>query len=304
MSTLLTEHKRPSFSEFAAERLIKASGVTAIVFVFLIFAFLLREGLPAFTEVPLDNLLSTRWYPIENYFGLLPLIFGSLVVTIGAAIIAMPIGLLTAVFIAEVSPRWLREILKPMIEVVAGIPSVVLGFFGVVILSSLVRESLDLPTGLTAFTGALILAYMALPTIVSVAEDALDAVPRSYRDAALALGATKWQTIWMVTVKAGKSGILTAMMLGVGRAIGETMAVLMVTGNAARIALTPQALFMPVRTMTATIAAEMGEVAQGSTHFHVLFAVGIVLFIITFLVNLIASFAIFRQSKRSARLLS
>ena len=304
MNASITERKRVSFGEFAAERLIKASGAMAIVFVFLIFAFLLREGLPAFGEVPLDNLLSTRWYPIENYFGILPLLFGSLVVTIGAALIAMPIGLLTAIFIAEIAPRWLREILKPMIEVVAGIPSVVLGFFGIVILSSVVRESLNLPTGLTAFTGSVILAYMALPTIVSVAEDALDAVPRSYRDAALALGATKWQTIWMVTVKAGKSGILTAMMLGVGRAIGETMAVLMVTGNAARISLDLNSLFMPVRTMTATIAAEMGEVAQGSTHFHVLFAIGIVLFVITFLVNLIASFAIFRQSKRSARLLS
>ncbi len=304
MSASITERKRVSFGEFAAERLIKASGLTAILFVFLIFAFLLREGLPAFTEVQLSNLLSTRWYPTENYFGILPLLFGSLVVTIGAAIIAMPIGLLTAVFIAEIAPRWLREILKPMIEVVAGIPSVVLGFFGVVVLSSVVRQTLDLPTGLTAFTGAVILAYMALPTIVSVAEDALDAVPRSYRDAALALGATRWQTIWMVTVKAGKSGILTAMMLGVGRAIGETMAVLMVTGNAARISLDLSSLFMPVRTMTATIAAEMGEVAQGSTHFHVLFAIGIVLFVITFLVNLIASFAIFRQSKRSARLLS
>jgi phosphate transport system permease protein len=304
MNASITERKRTSFTEFAAERLIKASGVMAIIFVFLIFAFLLREGLPAFTEVPLDNLFSARWYPIEGLYGIMPLLFGSLVVTLGAAIIAMPIGLLTAVFIAEIAPRWLREILKPMIEVVAGIPSVVLGFFGVVVLSSLVRETLSLPTGLTAFTGSIILAYMALPTIVSVAEDALDAVPRSYRDAALALGATKWQTIWMVTVKAGKSGILTAMMLGVGRAIGETMAVLMVTGNAARIALEPGALFLPVRTMTATIAAEMGEVAQGSTHFHVLFAIGIVLFVITFLVNLIASFAIFRQSKRSARLLS
>jgi phosphate transport system permease protein len=304
METSVTERKRTAFAEFAAERLIKASGAMAIFFVFLIFAFLLREGLPAFTEVPLSNLFSDRWYPIEGYFGILPLLFGSLVVTIGAALIAMPIGLLTAIFIAEIAPRWLREILKPMIEVVAGIPSVVLGFFGIVILSSLVRESLNLPTGLTAFTGSVILAYMALPTIVSVAEDALDAVPRSYRDAALALGATKWQTIWMVTVKAGKSGILTAMMLGIGRAIGETMAVLMVTGNAARISLDINSLFMPVRTMTATIAAEMGEVAQGSTHFHVLFAIGIVLFVITFLVNLIASFAIFRQSKRSARLLS
>lgn len=296
--------KRTAWGEVAAESLIKASGAVAIAFVVLIFAFLLREGLPAFTEVPLDSLLNTRWYPTENYFGLLPLILGSMIVTLGAALIAMPIGLLTAIFIAEIAPRWLREILKPTIEIVAGIPSVVLGFFGVVALSSFVRETLNLPTGLTAFTGSLILAYMALPTIVSVAEDALDAVPRSYRDAALALGATRWQTIWMVTVKAGRTGILTAMMLGIGRAIGETMAVMMVTGNAARMPLSFDALFWPVRTMTATIAAEMGEVAQGSTHFHVLFAIGIVLFVITFIVNFIASLAIFRQSKRSARLLS
>jgi phosphate transport system permease protein len=296
--------KRTAWGEVAAESLIKASGAVAIAFVVLIFAFLLREGLPAFTEAPLDSLFNTRWYPTENYFGLLPLILGSVIVTLGAALIAMPIGLLTAIFIAEIAPRWLREILKPMIEIVAGIPSVVLGFFGVVTLSSLVRETLNLPTGLTAFTGSLILAYMALPTIVSVAEDALDAVPRSYRDAALALGATKWQTIWMVTVKAGRTGILTAMMLGIGRAIGETMAVMMVTGNAARMPLSLDSLFLPVRTMTATIAAEMGEVAQGSTHFHVLFAIGIVLFVITFIVNFIASIAIFRQSKRSARLLS
>ncbi|MBP7686829.1 MAG: phosphate ABC transporter permease subunit PstC [Thermoflexales bacterium] len=296
--------KRTAWTEVVAESAIKASGAAAIAFVVLIFAFLLREGLPAFTEAPLDSLFNTRWYPTENHFGVLPLILGSVVVTLGAALIAMPIGLLTAVFIAEIAPRWLREILKPMIEIVAGIPSVVLGFFGVVALSSFVRETLNLPTGLTAFTGSLILAYMALPTIVSVAEDALDAVPKSYRDAALALGATKWQTIWMVTVKAGRTGILTAMMLGIGRAIGETMAVMMVTGNAARMPLSFDSLFWPVRTMTATIAAEMGEVAQGSTHFHVLFAIGIALFVITFIVNFIASIAIFRQSKRSARLLS
>jgi phosphate transport system permease protein len=304
MNASITERKRTSFTEIAAERLIKVSGPFGDPVRVFDLRFSAARRIARLHEVPLSNLLSTRWYPTENYFGILPLLFGSLVVTIGAAIIAMPIGLLTAIFIAEIAPRWLREILKPMIEVVAGIPSVVLGFFGIVVLSSVVRQTLSLPTGLTAFTGALILAYMALPTIISVAEDALDAVPRSYRDAALALGATKWQTIWMVTVKAGKSGILTAMMLGVGRAIGETMAVLMVTGNAARISLDLSSLFMPVRTMTATIAAEMGEVAQGSTHFHVLFAIGIVLFVITFLVNLIASFAIFRQSKRSARLLS
>jgi phosphate transport system permease protein len=168
----------------------------------------------------------------------------------------------------------------------------------------LVRVAFNAPTGLTAFTGALILAYMALPTIISVAEDALDAVPKSYRDAALALGATRWQTIWMVTIKAARTGILTAIMLGIGRAIGETMAVMMVTGNAARMPLSLDSLFMPARTMTATIAAEMGEVAQGSTHFHVLFMIGIVLFVITFIVNFVASIAIFRQTRRSARLLS
>jgi len=295
---------RASLSEFFAERMIRASGFMAIAFVVLIFAFLLREGTPAFIEVPPGDLLATRWYPIENHFGLLPLILGSLLVTIGAALIAAPTGLLTAVFVAEVAPRGLREILKPAIEVLAGIPSVVLGFMGMIALSPLVRETFGAPTGLTAFTGSLILAYMALPTIISVAEDALDAVPKSYRDAALALGATKWQTIWMVTVKAARSGILTAMMLGIGRAIGETMAVMMVTGNAARMPLSLDSFFLPVRTMTATIAAEMGEVAQGSTHFHVLFAIGIVLFAITFIVNLVASFAIFQQARRSARLLS
>lgn len=304
MQQSLSAKRRTSLSEFVAERLIRVSGFVAIGFVVLIFAFLLSEGLPAIAEVPLENLLSTRWYPIEDHFGMMPLLLGSLIVTIGAALISIPIGLLTAIFIAEIAPRWLREILKPLVEILAGIPSVVLGFFGVVVMSALVRQTLGLPTGLTAFTGSLILGYMALPTIVSVAEDALDAVPRSYRDAALALGATKWQTIWMVTVKAARSGILTAMMLGVGRAIGETMAVMMVTGNAARMPLTLNSLFLPVRTMTATIAAEMGEVAQGSTHFHVLFAIGIALFVITFLINLFASLAIFRQTRRSARLLS
>jgi len=296
--------KRFSFGEFLAERMIRTSGFLAIGFVVLIFIFLLREGVPAFVEVPLGDLLSTRWYPIESLFGLSPLILGSVIVTLGAALIAVPTGVLTAVFVAEVAPRWLREVLKPVIEVLAGIPSVVLGFIGMVALSPIVRETLNVPTGLTAFTGSLLLAYMALPTIISVAEDALDAVPKSYRDAALALGATKWQMIWMVTFKAARSGVLTAVMLGIGRAIGETMAVMMVTGNAARMPLSFDAMFLPIRTMTATIAAEMGEVARDSTHFHVLFAIGIVLFVITFIVNLIASFAILQQTRRSARLLS
>jgi phosphate transport system permease protein len=296
--------KRTSLSEYLIERLIRVTGVSVILFLALIFLFLLREGSATFFEVPLRDLLRTRWYPNEGHFGLLPLVMGSLLVTVGAAIISLPLGLLTAVFVAEVAPRWVREILKPFIEVLAGIPSVVLGFLGMLVVSPLIREHLGAPTGLTALSGSLMLGYMALPTIISVAEDALDAVPKSYRDAALALGATYWQTIWRVTVPAARSGILTAMMLGVGRAIGETMAVMMVTGNAARLPLTLNSFLMPVRTMTATIAAEMGEVAQGSPHYHILFAIGLVLFVITFIVNLAASWTLFRQGKRYGRLLS
>jgi phosphate transport system permease protein len=288
--------------EFFVETLIRLCGYSAILFVVLIFAFLLLEGLPALAEVPADSLLGSRWYPIEGMYGLLSLILGSIVVTLGAALIAIPLGLMTAVFIAEVSPRWLREILKPIVEILAGLPSVVLGFLGILVLVPLVRTTFNLPTGLTAFTGSILLAGMALPTIVSVAEDALDAVPRSYRDGALALGATRWQTIWRVTLPAAKSGVLTAVMLGLGRAIGETMAVMMVTGNAAQLRL--DALFAPARTMTATIAAEMGEVARGETHYHTLFLIGIVLFLISFLVNITASSMLFRAKKRAERMLS
>jgi phosphate transport system permease protein len=175
---------------------------------------------------------------------------------------------------------------------------VVLGFFGMTLVAPLIREYLGAPTGLTAFTGALILAYMSLPTIISMAEDALDSVPKSYRDAGLAMGATKWQTIWRVVVPAARSGIVTAVMLGMGRAIGETMAVMMVTGNAARIPTTLDSIFRPVRTTTATIAAEMGEVAQGSTHYHVLFGLGIILFALTFIINLTAATTIFKKRRR------
>jgi len=227
-----------------------------------------------------------------------PLVLGSALITVVAIVIAFPLGVVTAVFVREMAPHWAREILKPMIEVLAGIPSVVLGFFGMTVLSPMVRKVLGAPTGLTAFTGAIILAYMALPTIISVAEDALDTVPRSYRDAGLAMGATKWQTIWRVIVPAARSGILMALMLGMGRAIGETMAVMMVTGNAARMPLGLDALFRPIRTMTATIAAEMGEVAQGSVHYHILFGLGVILFALTFIINLAAALMMFRQKRR------
>jgi phosphate transport system permease protein len=292
------KNPRLRWTEFAIEALIQVLGFSSIGFVLLIFFFLLREGLPVFFEVPLGDLFGTRWYPTFDLFGTLPLILGSTLITVTAIVIALPLGVATAVFVREVAPGWAREILKPMIEVLAGIPSVVLGFFGMTLVAPLIRGRLGVPTGLTAFTGALILAYMALPTLISVAEDALDAVPKGYRDAGLAMGATQWQTIWRVVVPAARSGIVTAVMLGMGRAIGETMAVMMVTGNAARMPLTLDSLFRPVRTMTATVAAEMGEVAQGSVHYHALFGIGLILFLMTFIINLAAATTIFKKRRR------
>jgi phosphate transport system permease protein len=293
-----------NWKEFLITRMIKVSGYSAIIFVVMIFIFLLREGSATIIEVPLKTLFSTRWYPIEGYFGILPLICGSIIVTIGATLIAVPLGVCCAIFIAEIAPRWVREILKPLVELLAGLPSVMLGFLGILVIAPAVRQILDVPTGLTAFTGAILLAGMAIPTIVSVAEDSLDSVPRTYRDAALAMGATKWQTIWRVTLPAARSGVLTAVMLGVGRAIGETMTVMMVTGNAPVMPTGLGSLFRPVRTMTATIAAEMGEVANGSVHYHTLFFIGIVLFVISLLINLVAARIVFRQQKRAERILS
>jgi len=284
--------------------LIKSAGYSAIVFVGMIFTFLLLESLPAVQEVNLSTLFSSRWYPIEDYFGILPLIGGSIIITLGAIIIAVPFGIGTAVYLSEIAPRWIRDILKPFIEILGGLPSVVLGFLGMLILAPFLRKLLDLPTGLTALTGAILLGGIAIPTVVSVAEDALDAVPKSFRDASLAMGATEWQTIWRVTLPAARSGVLTSIMLGVGRAIGETMTVMMVTGNAPILPKGISDLFSPVRTMTATIAAEMGEVANGSVHYHILFLIGIVLFLISLIVNITASAVVFRQKKRQERILS
>jgi phosphate transport system permease protein len=283
---------------------IRITGYSSILFVLLILFFLLREGLPALASTPLKDLLSVRWYPIEGYFGILPLILGSLLVTIAATLIALPFGIGTAVFLSEISPPWLRDILKPVIEILAGIPSVVLGFIGILVFAPFIRRFLDIPTGLTAFTGAVLLGLISIPTIVSVAEDALNTVPGSYRQASLALGATEWQTIWNITLPAAKNGVLTAVMLGIGRSMGETMAVMMVTGNAPVMPLQLNSLFRPVRTMTATIASEMGEVASGSQHYQVLFFIGIVLFLISLVINISASLISTRSRGRAERLLS
>ncbi|MBU1726636.1 MAG: phosphate ABC transporter permease subunit PstC [Candidatus Omnitrophica bacterium] len=281
--------------EFIVEKLILICGLACIFFVVLIFLFLLKEGLAVFKIVsPLQFLSGKSWYPISEppQLGILPLILGSLFVTVGAAIISIPIGVACAIYIAEVAPKKIKEILKAGIELLAAIPSVVLGFIGMVTLVPWVKSIFHLPTGLTALSGSIMLAFMAMPTIVSIAEDALYSVPKNYKEGALALGATEWQTIWRVLLPAASSGILAAVMLGIGRVIGETMAVMMITGNAAVI---PSSILQPVRTLTATIAAEMGEAVVGGEHYFALFAIGIVLFVISFAINVSADLFLHRS---------
>jgi phosphate transport system permease protein len=274
--------------EFIIEKLIFICGLASIVFVGLIFLFLLKEGLALFKTVSFSHFLfGKNWYPISEpaQLGILPLILGSLLVTFGAAVISIPIGVGCAIYIAEIAPLKFKETLKAGIELLAAIPSVVLGFIGMITLVPLVKNVFHLPTGLTALSGSIMLAFMAMPTIVSIAEDALYSVPKNYKEGALALGATHWQAIWRVMLPAASSGILAAVMLGIGRVIGETMAVMMITGNAA---VMPNSILAPVRTLTATIAAEMGEAVVGAEHYFALFAIGIVLFIISFAINIAA----------------
>lgn len=283
--------------EFVIERMIFLSGILSIVFVVLIFAFLVKEGLSIFWQVPLSDFLFARnWYPISDppQFGILPLILGSILVTAGAGIISIPLGIASALFIAEIAPRRTKEVMKAGIELLAAIPSVVIGFIGMMTLGPMIKSIFNLPTGLTALSGSITLAFMAMPTIVSIAEDAITAVPRQYREAAIAMGATKWQTTWRIVAYAARPGMMAAVMLGIGRVIGETMAVMMVTGNAALI---PHSFLQPVRTLTATIAAEMGETVQGGEHYVALFAIGIVLFIITFLINGVADLYLHQTKK-------
>ena len=285
------------FKEFIIEKLIFFCGLASIFFVILIFLFLLKEGLSLLTVVgPIEFLSGKSWYPISEppQLGILPLILGSLLVTIGAAVISIPIGIACAVYIAEIAPSKIKEILKAGIELLAAIPSVVLGFIGMMTLVPWIKNLFDIPTGLTALSGSIMLAFMAMPTIVSIAEDALYSVPKSYKEGALALGATHWQTIYRVILPAASSGIVAAVMLGIGRVIGETMAVMMITGNAAAL---PTSILQPVRTLTATIAAEMGETVVGSEHYFALFAIGIVLFVISFAINITSDFFLHKNKR-------
>lgn len=256
----------------------------------LILVFLFREGIPIFKEVSVSKFLfGSYWYPTYDppEYGIKPLIVGSIIVTLFACLIAVPLGVLSAIYIAEIAPAAIKNILKSTIELLAGLPSVVLGFFGMVVVAPWLQNTFDLPTGLNIVNASLMLAIMAIPTISSISEDALYAVPREYKEASYALGATKFETIVRICVPAAFSGISTAVILGMARAIGETMVVLMVAGGAAAL---PLSIFDSVRPMTASIAAEMGEAPFRSGHYHALFATGTVLFFITLAFNLLADY--------------
>ncbi|HHF51757.1 MAG TPA: phosphate ABC transporter permease subunit PstC [Candidatus Aminicenantes bacterium] len=277
------------FTLLAFASLLFLVGITVTLFI---------EGLPVFKEVGFfDFVLGKSWYPTYEPpdFGILPLILGSLWVTAGAVLFCVPIGVGSALFINELAGKRLKAVLKPIIEILAGIPSIVYGFFGMVVIAPFIQRLLNLPVGLTAFTGSLMLGIMATPTVCSISEDALSFVPRSFREASLAVGANRWQTLTRVVFPASASGISTSIILGMSRAVGETMTVLMVTGGAAVI---PHTLFQPVRPMTSTIAAEMGEAVMGSTHYHSLFAIGLILFFIILVFNVIAELITRRFRKK------
>ena len=276
------------------EKLIKQAfflfALVSVVVLGLIVIFLFMEGLPIFRVTSLkDFLFGIEWYPTYDPpdFGIGALIVGSFAVTLGATVIAVPLGILSAVYISEIAPGPVKEVFKPVVELLAGLPSVVLGFFGMAVIAPWMQETFDLPTGLNIANASLVLAFMAIPTISSISEDALYAVPQEFKEASYALGATKFETITRVIVPAALSGISTAVILGMARAIGETMVVLMVAGGAAMI---PESIFDSVRPMPASIAAEMGEAPFRSDHYHALFATGIVLFFLTLGFNLIADY--------------
>jgi phosphate ABC transporter permease protein PstC len=262
--------------------LLVAFSAVSILLVITIFIF--GEGTPVMFRYGLQKFLfGLDWFPLEKSYGLLPMIIGSLFVTAGALVIGVPFGLACAIVLTEFSSKRLRRILKPIIELLAGIPSVVYGFMGVVILVPFIRDNLGGP-GLSVLAASIILGIMILPTIISISIDSLEAVPRSYREGSIALGATRWQTTRMVMFPAAKSGIIASIILGMGRAIGETMAVIMIAGNAATI---PRSLLDPVRTLTSNIALEMGYAA--GEHREALFATGVILFIIIMALNTIAN---------------
>jgi len=275
------------------------NGVLVIFILFGIFIFLLYTSIPAFREIDIKEFfIGKNWdptSPVKEEYGILSMIVSTLMVTLGALVIAVPLGIGVASYLSDVASWKVREIIKPIIEILAGIPSVVIGFLGIVLFGSVIAKIFGSSHGLNAVNGSILLAVMTLPTIISISEDSLNAVPRAYSEASLALGASRWQTLIRVKIPASLSGIIAAVMLGMGRAIGETMTVLMATGNAPAF---PKGFLSSIRTMTANIAIELGEVPYFTTHYYALFAIGFVLFIITFLVNLISDLILYKYQER------
>ncbi|MDD2252153.1 MAG: phosphate ABC transporter permease subunit PstC [Dehalococcoidales bacterium] len=291
---------RPRWGERIIEKLILFNGILAIAVLLGVFFILLRQGIPALIETPFYSFLfGTHWYPVSDppTFGILPFFVATMWVTVISTVLAVPIGVGAAIFLAEVAPRKVADAVKPVVELLSGFPSVVMGFIGLVLLSPWVQNTLGLSSGLCGVTAGIMLAMMSLPIIVSVSEDALRAVPDEFRQAAYGLGSTRWEVIWHVCVPSALSGISAAIMLGIGRAIGETMTVLMVAGGALALPGLPTDPMMP---MTAAIASGIGNAVQGGPQYHALFAIGLILFILTLFVNLIAARILDRQRRKFA----
>jgi phosphate transport system permease protein len=283
-----------SISERFIEITIKVGGLSSIILIAAIFFFILKEALPFLTGVFnfKEFFLSEEWYPasvVKIRYGILALLCGTIMVTMLSMLIAVPLGLACAFYISEFCNPKVREVYKILIEFLAAIPSVVWGFIAIMMINPTIISLFNVPIGLNILNASLILALMSLPLIISVGEDALRAVPETYREAAEAMGATKWEVATRVLLPAAKNGLMAAALLGVGRALGETMAVLMATGHSIQI---PKSIFEPGRTLTATIAAELGESPKGGEHYQALFAIGLVLFCLSFIVNLSADLLI------------
>jgi len=276
------------FKENSIKTIFFITAIFGVIIIFSILFFLLKETIPLPTDI-WSFLSGTTWSPTEQLkFGTYPLIVGTLLVTLGAMVIAIPLSIGGAIFISEIASYRIRSVIKPAIELLAGIPSVVYGFFGLIILTTWIKDFFGVPTGETWLAGSIILGIMAIPTITTVAEDAIKAVPRDYKEGSLAMGATKWQTISKVVLPSALSGITAAIILGIGRAVGETMAVLMVCGNAPIIPSPLWNVFSPIRTLTSSLGIEIAETAIGSPHYHALFGVAILLLVITLVINLSA----------------
>jgi phosphate transport system permease protein len=275
------------------------NGIAAVLVLIGIFCLLLFTAIPAFREIDIKEFFLTKNWdptsPVKEEFGILSMVVSTFMVTFGALVIAIPLGIGVAAYLSDVAHWKVREFVKPILEILAGIPSVVIGFLGIVLFGPLIAKLFGQSHGLNAVNGSLLLAIMALPTIVSISEDSLNAVPRAYTEASLALGATKWETLIRVKIPAALSGIIASIMLGMGRAIGETMTVLMATGNAPAF---PEGFLSSIRTMTANIAIELGEVPYFTTHYYSLFAIGFVLFLIAFSVNLVSDVILQKYQER------